>query len=202
MWTCKHCNKEFKDFTLNQKANHSRWCDKNPKSSIYKSALEKARGAKTIEGRRNAADKLKKLHAAGVYAHVNKKNFLGKTHTSETISVLREKALSSNHRRLKKNMIEYNGIMLDSSWELALAKRLDFLGITWVRPEPIKWIDEENIAHNYFPDFYLPDYDLYLDPKNPAAMTAQSKKVSILKEQVKNLVFLQTLDECNSFIVS
>lgn len=122
-------------------------------------------------------------------------------HSDETKQRIKEKALSSSHRRLRKGIVEYKGIILDSSWELALAKRLDFLGLSWIRPEPIKWVDEDNVVHNYFPDFYLIDYDLYLDPKNPAAMAAQNKKVSILKEQVKNLVFLQTLDECNNFTI-
>ena len=36
MWKCKHCNNEF-DFTkCFDMANHSRWCDKNPKHIEYK----------------------------------------------------------------------------------------------------------------------------------------------------------------------
>lgn len=36
MWTCKHCNQQF-NFTLTpEKANHSRWCDKNPKIESYR----------------------------------------------------------------------------------------------------------------------------------------------------------------------
>jgi hypothetical protein len=30
MWKCKHCNKKFGYNTTSEKANHSRWCDKNP----------------------------------------------------------------------------------------------------------------------------------------------------------------------------
>lgn len=30
MWKCKHCNKKFEYESVSQKANHSRWCDKNP----------------------------------------------------------------------------------------------------------------------------------------------------------------------------
>jgi len=202
MWTCKHCKQEFEDNTLNWKANHSRWCDSNPKKVEYKSNLAKARESKTAEGRIRAADKLKKLHAAGVYSHVDKKNFLGKTHTPETIERIREKALSSNHRRLKKGMVEYNGVMLDSSWELALAKSLDKNNIRWIRPEPVKWIDASGIQHNYFPDFYLVDYDIYLDPKNPAAFSVQASKILALKQQMKNLFFLKTLEECVNFDIA
>jgi len=31
MWICKHCNEEFNFNETHEKANHSRWCDKNPK---------------------------------------------------------------------------------------------------------------------------------------------------------------------------
>lgn len=31
MWKCKHCGKEFVFETISEKANHSRWCIKNPK---------------------------------------------------------------------------------------------------------------------------------------------------------------------------
>lgn len=31
MWKCKHCNQEFDFKSTSEKANHSRWCDKNPK---------------------------------------------------------------------------------------------------------------------------------------------------------------------------
>jgi hypothetical protein len=30
MWKCKHCNNEFDFLSISEKANHSRWCDKNP----------------------------------------------------------------------------------------------------------------------------------------------------------------------------
>lgn len=32
MWTCKHCKAGFSFGTTSEKANHSRWCSKNPKS--------------------------------------------------------------------------------------------------------------------------------------------------------------------------
>ncbi len=35
MWLCKHCGCEFKIQSLSEKANHSRWCDKNPKRNTW-----------------------------------------------------------------------------------------------------------------------------------------------------------------------
>ena len=110
--------------------------------------------------------------------------------TDEQKEKLRQIALNSPHRRLKKKTFKYKGILLDSTWELELAQLLDSLDIKWLRPTPIKWVDNNNVLHNYFPDFYLPDYDVYLDPKNPYAAVVQSAKLNCLKEQYKNIIFL------------
>lgn len=110
-----------------------------------------------------------------------------------------EKALASPHRRLKRKMIEYKGVWLDSTWELILAKRLDEQLISWIRPDPLKWIDERGKPHHYFADFYLLDFDLYLDPKNPQAYKKQINKIRLLQEQYSNILVIRTLDECKSF---
>jgi hypothetical protein len=37
VWNCRHCNEEFDYSSTSQKANHSRWCDKNPKRNDWDS---------------------------------------------------------------------------------------------------------------------------------------------------------------------
>ena len=132
-------------------------------------------------------------------------SFLGKKHSAETIEHLREKALNSTHRRLVRSIREYkkidgNIVMLDSSWEEILAIRLDELNIKWIRPtNPIKWIDKNGVTRNYFPDFYLMDFDIYLDPKNPYAYASQKDKIEIITKLMPNLRILTTLEECKQF---
>lgn len=63
-------------------------------------------------------------------------------------------------------VVLYNGIKLGSMYEVAVAKSLDENNILWNRPPPMKYIDSSGKQRNYFPDFYLPDYNVYLDPKN------------------------------------
>lgn len=92
--------------------------------------------------------------------------------------------------------------MLDSTWELLLAKKLDAENIIWVRPGPIDWVDTDGLTHHYFPDFYLPEHDLYLDPKNPKAYEVQYKKIEQLKTQLTNLVILCSISEIENFTVS
>jgi hypothetical protein len=205
MKQCKWCKSFFEtsDKPNGWMANHSRWCDENPKRKEYLIRLAKTRDKYiTIETREKMGDGISEAHKRGAYNHVDfGKSFRGKTHKPETIEVIRQKALKSNHRRLRKGMVEYKGVMLDSSWELALAMRLDKLQIKWIRPEPLKWVDVDGNEHNYFPDFYLEKYDLYLDPKNPAAYQNQKEKINILKKTYSNLKFILTLKECETFEV-
>lgn len=82
---------------------------------------------------------------------------------------------------LKTKCIVYNGVHLDTSWELKMAVWLDENNINWVRPKFIKWIDSTGKLRKYFPDFYLPDYGIYLDPKNPYVMKLDKEKVETIK---------------------
>lgn len=201
-WTCKHCSNSFDFDKPQQKANHSRWCDENPKSKEYRDKLENARNSISKESRLRANEKIKQNWKNGKYDHVDQgKSFRGKRHTEETRSKISEAALNSNHRRLRRNPIEYNGILLDSTWELELAKRLDFLKIKWERPEPLPYTTEDGKTHKYFPDFYLPDYDLYVDPKNPHACNVQSSKLDILNNLYPNILIIKNLEECKNFTI-
>lgn len=202
---CKYCAKSFELLNTSERANHTRWCDKNPKRKSYVNNLEYARSCITEEARQRNNEGIKKAHTEGKYKGAQKKSIetrkLNGTlkHTEETKQLIREKALASPHRRLKKGTVMYKGVLLDSSWELELAKRLDELEIKWVRPDPIPWVDEESVTHNYFPDFYLEDYDLFLDPKNPQAIKVQKKKLDCLLTQYKNIVIIESIEECKLF---
>lgn len=204
---CKYCAISFELLNTSERANHTRWCDKNPKRKSYVNKLEYVRSCITEEARLRNNEGIKKAHAEGKYEGSAKKALETKRlrgnlgHTEETKQLIREKALASPHRRLKKGTVVYKGVLLDSSWELELAKRLDELEIKWFRPDPIPWVDEEGVTHNYFPDFYLPEQDLYLDPKNPAAINNQKKKLNCLAEQYDNIIIIKTLEECKTFYI-
>lgn len=71
---------------------------------------------------------------------------------------------SSNvNGRVKK--IKYNDILLDSSWEVIVAQYLDSNNIKWIKPKNgFKYLWEGK-EHIYYPDFYLPEYDRYIEVK-------------------------------------
>lgn len=202
---CKYCELKFEDMSNSQVANHSRWCNKNPKRKSYVASLEHVRSCATKESKERNRLGIIKAHASGKYANAYKKGIETKRkngnlgHTEETKLLLRKKALASPHRRLKKGTVMYKGILLDSSWELALAKRLDFLEIEWIRPKPLPWTDALGTVRNYFPDFYLTEHNIYLDPKNPQAIRVQKEKLDCLLKQYKNIIIIDSLTGCNEY---
>ena len=206
MFVCKHCKKEFEELSIANKANHSRWCNDNPKRIEYTEKLISAR-----EGIKNPRNQFVKAKDEGrtIVSTMKGKPSTRKDykHTPESLEKIREKALASDHRRLVKSTRSYTQVdgtqvLLDSSWEESLARRLDSLDVVWIRPaKPIQWVDVLGKTHNYFPDFYLPIQDLYLDPKNPHAAFVQKEKLDVIKIQLPNLRIITTLKECEEFVV-
>jgi len=74
---------------------------------------------------------------------------------------------------------------LQSTYELKCFEILTQLKINWFRPKALKYDGK-----NYFADFYLPDYDLYLDPKNNYKAKLDSEKINKVIEQNAVSVFI------------
>jgi hypothetical protein len=91
----------------------------------------------------------------------------------------------TNGRRLNIYYTDKNGesILLESSWELKMAEMLDHLDIKWERPKPIKYIMDGK-TRLYYPDFYLTDYNLFLDPKNNTALSLSLDKMNIVSKLI------------------
>lgn len=195
-WKCKHCETVHDLSTPQEKANHSRWCSFNPKRLDYSNNMQVARSAIKIRG-----NQFTKARALGLPIPSNGakgKKRKGTPWTPEMKEHARKKALASPHRRLKKNVQEYNGMKFDSSWEIVMAKRLDLLNIRWLRPPPLVYV-LKGVQHHYFPDFYLPERNVYLDPKNPHAYNVQIEKIEIVRIMYPNVQFLTSLREIENF---
>lgn len=119
-----------------------------------------------------------------------------------TISHIKSKRHHHGHKKIYKyfNYHLQENVILESSWEFKIAKYLDFLKIIWIRPEPISWQDKNLKSHLYYADFYLPVYDVYLDPKNPYVMTLDKYKMSIIEQKVK--IFYGSIDNLTKNINS
>jgi hypothetical protein len=200
---CPHCDADLSQFITANRANHVRWCNNNPKRLEYVNNSNCSQ-MNTPESISKRTAGIQQAWADGKYDSVINIGSTGYKHTDKTKEILRQKALLSPHRRLVRSIRDYitkDGtiVKLDSSWEEALAIRLDEIDVKWIRPGPIKWFDVDGKSHHYFPDFYLPYFDLYLDPKGPYAFKAQIAKINCLIKQIKNLVIITSLEDCQNF---
>lgn len=87
---------------------------------------------------------------------------------------------------------KYNNIWMDSSWEVNIAKWLDINNIKWIRDRKINfiWTDVDGRKRRYYPDFYLPEHNLYLDPKNKYKLEKDRDKISrVISENNIKLIY-------------
>ena len=155
--------------------------------------LKKAREKITPEIRVQVAKKIAEAHKRGCYdkSHLEQAGKPGRPHTEETKKLLSELAKNSKHRRLMRNTTEYCGVLMDSSWEVKLAMWLDERSISWTRPGPFVYDDNRC----YFPDFYLPEFNVYVDTKNDYLIQVDSEKV--VKAALQNNVEIIILSREN-----
>lgn len=99
-----------------------------------------------------------------------------------------------------------DGIWMDSTWEIDLANRLNSLSIKWERDtgkHRLTYADINGEERKYYPDFYLPDYDLYVEVKGYWTSETRQKMNSVIErnEQIK-IIILESLEEIKSFTLA
>lgn len=106
MSLCPHCKEQLSNIST-KAASHVRWCKSNPKYLEYKKAL-KARLDLLTKGRIESNKKNQYSDPEYEISEETKKKLrqasLGRRHTDESKAKIKEKALASNHRRLKKTL--------------------------------------------------------------------------------------------------
>jgi hypothetical protein len=127
--------------------------------------------------------------------------------TEDGIRRLRESAIRNElgGKRNSKRFL-YNGIHLDSSYEVRYAKILDKSGIKWIRPTKVIWSDANGKPHRYYPDFFLPDYNVYIDTKNKYLIERDRYKIEKVSEQnniVIKVISIQDIEfmEMNGLVI-
>ena len=88
-------------------------------------------------------------------------------------------------------------VLMDSTWEVAMAKRLDHLKIAWDRREDMKltYYSKTGRKRNYIPDFYLPEYDIYIEVKGYWTDAAKFKMKDVIKRNPGKICILESLKE-------
>lgn len=94
-------------------------------------------------------------------------------------------------------------IIMDSTWEYAFAERLDRLGIKWVRDEKMSlpYQTPKGRKRKYIPDFYLPDYDMYVEVKGYFTESAKQKMADVIKRNNVKIAFVSSMAEVISWEV-
>lgn len=172
---CPVCNKEFRSKL--SRAGHTSHC-RGRKYTSWNKGLTKEDHA----GLASASMKMSARYADGSLTTTISPE--GRKKLSETA----KKNKLGGYRPHPNRGQFYNGVWLDSKWELRVAISLDENNVRWERPsEGFIWNDK---GQRYFPDFYLPEFDVYLDPKNSYLQVKDKEKIEQvqLRHGIKVLV--------------
>lgn len=193
--SCKNCNKKIKINIYRCSTNslcsfcrdiHSKKLkEKRLKTCKYETNLKKGFckiHIKTCNGCK------KYFVASHVKGNLERKTCSDKCKVFASVGV-RKYQNGSRKPRFYFNKHQNKKILLESSWEVKIAKELDLMDIKWIRPDPISWYDEfKNKNRYYYPDFYIPSFNLYLDPKNPYCLNKDKHKLEVVSKKI-NLIF-------------
>lgn len=172
---CKFCGKTCKN--NNSLRNHERLCKLNPnrqqttyeKYGYVEGFTVNHVGAWNKGLTKETCDTLRVVGTKNRQHALNNPEKYHFTHTAETRKHLSDIALEGNfetHFGKRSQHIEYKGVNLQSSFELRVAVELDSNDVEWVRPTRLPYTAPNGSQHHYSADFYLPEYNIYLDPKN------------------------------------
>jgi hypothetical protein len=200
---CKYCDKDFN--TARGLHYHEYHCCKNPNGvSLKETRKPYPPTRKSRICTDETKQKLKNLWKSEDYRRKQKDSInkrkqegtLGSKHTEETKQKLRElrnKILRENPSKnnLRRKSYEFNGDILDSQYEVKVASELLKNGIKYeAKPHYLEYT-LNGTSHLYFPDFYLPDYNVYLDPKNSFLISEGQKRLGISDKEKIELVAKQ-----------
>jgi hypothetical protein len=91
--------------------------------------------------------------------------------------------------------------------EAEIARLLDFYGVRWEyepRTFPLEVDEQGRVREAFSPDFYLPEYDLFLEVTtiSPALMNRKHRKIRKLREQYPDVnIRLFTLRDLHALLL-
>lgn len=166
-----NCNFCSKDYTSKiGLSNHQTRCPQNPDRRIQ---------VLTEEGRKRLSEKIRKSNLA----RNNDPEFKERHRKAmqEAVRKHPESYTSSNRGRTKQ--IVYDGIKFQGKWELEFYKWCRINCISVVRSN--EWFEYEwNGKRKYFPDFFLPEKNLYVEVKGYETERDRAKWSAFPKELI------------------
>lgn len=124
-------------------------------------------------------------------------------HTEETKQRLSEIACTrlAKHSKYSKNTL-YKGSILESSYEVLCAQILDNLVVKWEKVRRGYEWDDNGKTRRYIPDFYLPEFNVFLDPKNDYLAIQDVRKIESACELNNIVVFVLTKEKLTEDYIS
>ncbi len=94
----------------------------------------------------------------------------------------RENSVKSNGQWIEDSY--GNNVFLQSAYEVKCAQILNAHNLKWTRPSYFEYVlPNSNKTLKYYPDFYLPDLNVYLDPKNKLLQQRDYYKIKSVRDQ-------------------
>lgn len=166
MLICKFCKKECKN--ENSLRNHERLCKENPNKQHSSLSLYHQSG--------NSKGRIAWNKGLPAWNKGLPGTFLGKSHSAETkekMSDSKKELYASGWEPICGRCKKYKHIspiageiLVDGTWELKVAQHLDSLGVTWNRNKlRFNYIRPDGKAATYQPDFYVDDWNSFLEVK-------------------------------------
>lgn len=199
---CIKCNTEFffdcTDF-LFEKGKYKKYCSRKCANSHERSEESRLRTSKGMRSEKALAAYERRKGLPG------KRKTFSKIYFAECLNCTnlfcaktKKRKVCSQDCRIEfliKNRVRYNyqrgklhdGSVFDSSWEFKIAEFLDFHNIKWIRGKVLEYEGEDLKKHKYFPDFYLPKFDLYVEPKNKYLLEREKHKINYFKTRINFL---------------
>lgn len=81
-----------------------------------------------------------------------------------------------------------------------MAVRLDELGIKWEREGLKIPFVLDSRSRTYHPDFYLPDFDTFIEVKGYWTEAARQKMAAVLEQNEIRLIYLESLKAIQEFL--
>jgi hypothetical protein len=207
---CKYCNSEQK---FNGLKTHEIYCKLNPNRKNKGGENNPMYGKIGSNQHKKAKSEGKKIQISEVTRMKISEKLKGRRFSDEQrkkISEYMKKAVldnpdsySASNVSGRAKIIDYRGFKLKGKWELETAKWFDEKGIKWTNiiPTPFEYFWDGSI-HYYFPDFYLEEFDLYVEVKGYEREKDREKWKSVERIIILKKEEIQRIKEGTYFLPS
>lgn len=198
---CSFCGKTFS--SKRGTSRHEYSCKNNPNSSKVPPAWNKGKTKETDYRVAKNGKSISEAYRTGLVDSAYRSTKEYKTKMSE---IAKERGFggfqpnAGRGKREYKQNIYGEEFLLRSSYEVKVADWLNLNHILWVIPKPI-WYVLDGVKKRYYPDFYIPSFDLYIETKNDFLLSIQKEKINSIRLVLDNFLIItnsdmNVLDEC------